>query len=64
MKTSTGVLERIDKEELNRMTEKIKKTPSTGISVHHKTFSHVDLWNIQRRRKSVQSRKNYLATGN
>lgn len=64
MKKREGILEQIEKKELDRMAAEIKETLASGVTGQHKTFSHVDLWNIQRHHRSAQSRRNYLVTGN
>lgn len=60
MKTETKILDmKISKEELEKMTREVKETLAFGDLGQNKIFSSVDLWNIQRHRKSMFHRKNH-----
>lgn len=60
MKKSTGILERISKEELDNMAREIKETLDLKHSSKHRAFSSVDLWNIQRSRKTISFRRHFV----
>ena len=46
----------ISKEQTNELTTVINETLAFGLA-HAKTFSSVDLWNIQRRSKTMMYRR-------
>jgi hypothetical protein len=60
MKASINILESIDKEELDKLSKEIKETLAFKYTDKKRVFSSVDLWNIQRRRKSISVRRNYV----
>jgi len=49
----------ISREELEKMTKEVKETLAFEYLNQNKTFSSAELWNIQRRRKSIVSRRYY-----
>lgn len=55
MKTQTKVLTTLSKEQVRELTSQVKETLAKGFS-NTKTFAAVDLWNIQRRRKTITVR--------
>jgi hypothetical protein len=60
MKTGTCRLDiKISREELEKMTKEVRETLAFECLDQNKLFSSVDLWNIQRRRKSIFPRRNY-----
>ena len=59
-KQKTNQFSPISKEETEKLTTVVKETLSKGIS-QIKTFSTADLWNIQRRGRTMMSRRNYFA---
>ena len=50
----------ISKEQTEKLTAVVNETLALGIS-QVKTFSTADLWNIQRRGRTMMSRRNYFA---
>jgi hypothetical protein len=48
----------ISREELEVMTKEVKETVAFDC-IKHKTFTSLDLWNIQRQRKQIGTRRNY-----
>ncbi|MEP7164961.1 MAG: hypothetical protein ABI741_09705 [Ferruginibacter sp.] len=61
MKTGTHRLElKMSREELEKMTKEVKETLAFECLHQNKNFSSADLWNIQRRRKSISPRRNYV----
>jgi hypothetical protein len=48
----------ITKEQTEKLTAVVKETLALGQA---KTFSSADLWNIQRRGRTMMSRRNYFA---
>jgi hypothetical protein len=54
MKTqTTNFLQQISKQEVKQLTTQVKETIATDLNNHsRKTFGAVDMWNIQRQRKS------------
>jgi hypothetical protein len=59
-KQSTNQFSPISKEQTEKLTTVVKETLALGISPV-KTFSTADLWNIQRRGRTMMSRRNYFA---
>jgi methionine aminopeptidase len=59
-KQTTNQFSPISKEQTEQLTTVVKETLALGIS-HVKTFSTADLWNIQRRGRTMMSRRNYFA---
>jgi len=59
-KQSTDQFSPISKEQTEKLTTVVKETLALGISPV-KTFSTADLWNIQRRGRTMMSRRNYFA---
>ncbi len=49
----------ISKEQTEQLTTIVKETLALGIS-HVKTFSTADLWNIQRRSRTMMSRRSFV----
>jgi hypothetical protein len=49
----------ISKEQTEKLTTIVKETLALGIS-HVKTFSSADLWNIQRRSRTMMSRRSFF----
>jgi len=58
MKTSINFLEKINKEELDKLALQVKETLALEYTGKNKTFTSIDLWNIQRRRKISSARRN------
>ncbi|MBC7889072.1 MAG: hypothetical protein H7Z13_14445 [Ferruginibacter sp.] len=50
----------ISREEMEKMIKEVKETFAFEHLDQNKSFSSVDLWNIQRRKKSISSRRNYV----
>ena len=48
------------KHELEVITKEVKETLAFEHLKQHKNFSAVDLWNIQRQRKNITPRRNYV----
>jgi len=60
MKTATKIVDmKLSREELEKMTTEVKETLAFGSLDQNKIFSSVDLWNIQRHRRSMFHRKNH-----
>jgi hypothetical protein len=60
MITTTKKLElTISNEELEVMTKEVKETVAFDYS-KHRSFTAIDLWNIQRQRKQTTVRRNYV----
>ena len=59
-KQTTNQFSSITKEQTEKLTTVVKETLALGIS-QIKTFSTADLWNIQRRGRTMMSRRNYFA---
>ena len=59
-KQSTNQFSPMSKEQTEKLTTVVKETLALGISPV-KTFSTADLWNIQRRGRTMMSRRNYFA---
>ncbi|MGC4100639.1 hypothetical protein [Ferruginibacter sp.] len=61
MKTTTNKLGvTMSKEELEVITKEVKETLAFDYLKQNKHFGSVDLWNIQRRRKGIHSRRMYV----
>jgi hypothetical protein len=59
MKTTTNRLKvTISRKELEVMTGEVKETLALDYN-RHKSFTSIDLWNIQRQRKQTTVRRNY-----
>jgi len=58
MKTNINFLEKINKEELDKLAREIKETLALEHAGKNKTFTSIDLWNIQRRKKISSTRRN------
>jgi hypothetical protein len=56
MKTQTNLFQHITKVEMNNLTTQVKETIAHGY-VQEKNFSAAELWNIQRQRKALRSRR-------
>ncbi len=55
----------LEADELKKLVNEVKETVATDLQSHQVvaeagTFSAVDLWNIQRRRRTLYSRRNML----
>lgn len=59
-KQSTNQFLPISKEQTEKLTTVVNETLALGIS-HAKTFSTADLWNIQRRSRTMMSRRTHFA---
>jgi hypothetical protein len=58
-KQTTNQFSPISKEQTEQLTTVVKETLALGIS-HVKTFSTADLWNIQRRSRTMMSRRSFV----
>lgn len=58
-KQTTTRFSPISIEQTEKLTTIVKETLALGIS-HAKTFSTVDLWNIQRRSRTLMSRRSFV----
>lgn len=56
MKTQTPLFQEISKTGINNLTEQVKETLSIGYK-NERQFSAADLWNIQRQRKAIRTRR-------
>ena len=54
---STALFTQLNKQEVENLTMVVKETLATGFVGQTKTFSSVDLWNIQRQRKGFSGRR-------
>ncbi len=59
-KQTTNQFSPISKEQTEKLTTVVNETIALGLS-QVKTFSTADLWNIQRRGRTMMSRRNYFA---
>lgn len=59
-KQTTKSFSPISKEQTEKLTTVVKETLALGIN-QVKTFSAADLWDIQRRGRTMMSRRNYFA---
>lgn len=59
-KQSTNQFSAISKEQTEQLTTVVSETIALGV-IPVKIFSSADLWNIQRRGRSMMSRRNYFA---
>ena len=60
MKTTNSSLNvTLSKEELEQMAKQVKETLAFGYLEQNRIFSSVDLWNIQRSRRSTYHRKTF-----
>ncbi|HAO46977.1 MAG TPA: hypothetical protein PLZ45_01450 [Ferruginibacter sp.] len=57
MKNNSAILEKINKEELDKLARDVKETLAFDYAARYKKFSAADLWNIQRRRKVISPRR-------
>ena len=57
-KQTTNNFTQISKEETGKLTSIVSETLDNGFS-QAKTFSSADLWNIQRRSRTMMQRRNY-----
>jgi len=58
MKTQTNFLPVIGQLQLSRLTVEVKETlAALPMMEKNKTFSHADMWNIQRRKRSFTQRR-------
>jgi hypothetical protein len=58
-KQTTNQFSPISKEQTEKLTTVVKETIALGIS-QVKTFTSVDLWNIQRRSRTIMSRRSFV----
>jgi hypothetical protein len=58
-KQTTTRFSPISNEQTEKLTTVVKETLAIGIS-HVKTFSTADLWNIQRRSRTLMSRRSFV----
>jgi hypothetical protein len=58
-KQTTNQFSPITKEQTEKLTTVVKETIALGLS-QVKTFSTVDLWNIQRRSRTIMSRRSFV----
>ena len=57
---STTLFSQISKSAVKELTNEVKETLAFGITNNQpKTFSSADLWNIQRQRRSLGSRRGF-----
>jgi hypothetical protein len=56
MKTQTNLFQEISKTAMNTLTSQVKETVAIGYTID-KSFSAAELWNIQRQRKALRSRR-------
>jgi hypothetical protein len=57
-KQSNTLFAYLSNEQVNNLTSIVKETLAKGVSpIPGKTFSAADLWNIQRRKKSLMQRR-------
>ena len=61
MKTQTNLFSQISKATVKNLTMEIKETLAFGYTNNSqsKTFSSAELWNIQRQRRSLGSRRGF-----
>jgi hypothetical protein len=59
-KQSTNQFSPISKEQTEKLTTVVSETIALGV-IPVKIFSSADLWNIQRRGRTMMSRRNYFA---
>ncbi len=59
-KQTTNQFSPISKEQTEKLTTVVKETIALGLS-QVRSFSAADLWNIQRRGRTMMSRRNYFA---
>lgn len=57
-KQTTNQFSPISKEQTEKLTTVVNETIAVG---HVRTFSSAELWNIQRRGRTMMSRRNYFA---
>ena len=58
MKTqSINLLTALSNQEVKDLTTTVKETLALNIDSHKKIFTAADLWNIQRRRKTIATRR-------
>jgi hypothetical protein len=58
-KQTTNQFSQISKEQTENLAIVVKETLALGIS-NVKTFSSADLWNIQRRSRTIMSRRSFV----
>ena len=58
-KQTTNQFSPISKEQTEKLTTVVKETIALGLS-QVKTFTTVDLWNIQRRSRTIMSRRSFV----
>lgn len=59
MRTTTNLLQDLNKREIETLVHQVKETIAIGYT-NEKQFSSVDLWNIQRQRKAIRVRRNMV----
>jgi hypothetical protein len=58
-KQTTNQFSSINNEQTEKLTTVVKETLALGIS-QVKTFTSADLWNIQRRSRTIMSRRSFV----
>lgn len=58
-KQTTNQFSPISKEQTEKLTTVVNETIALGLN-HAKTFSVADLWNIQRRSRTIMSRRSFV----
>lgn len=58
-KQTTTPFSQISKEHTEKLTTVVNETLAIGF-IQPKTFSTVDLWNIQRRSRTIMHRRNFV----
>jgi hypothetical protein len=58
-KQTTNQFSPISKEQTEKLTTVVKETIALGLS-QVKTFTTADLWNIQRRSRTIMSRRSFV----
>jgi len=59
MKKQTNQFEQISKEQTDKLTTVVNETLAIGYN-QVKTFSNADLWNIQRRSRTIMNRRSFV----
>jgi len=59
MKKQTNQFSPISKEQTEKLTTVVKETIALGLN-KVRTFSAADLWNIQRRSRTIMSRRSFV----
>lgn len=59
-KQSNTLFTPISKKEVENLTQQVKETLATGLSIHNRKFSSLDLWNIHRQRRTLAGRRQFV----